>query len=143
MEDRLVFGSRYRVGVEQVDLEHQKLFELASHIYDSLALDVIVPMHEIRSAIDELIECTEAHFAHEEVLMADSAYPNLEDHRAIHAELISRIKSFETQMEKTGQMTPVDVYDFLCSWLGDHILTNDMRFGEFVSRQSGPDAVRA
>lgn len=136
MEDRLVFDSRYRVGVQQVDLEHQKLFELAGRIHDSLALDVIVPMHEIRLAINELIKATESHFAHEELLMENSGYPNLESHRALHADLISRIRNFEAQVERAEQLTPVDVYEFLCSWLGDHILTSDKMFGEFVSRQT-------
>lgn len=138
MEDRLVFDSRYRVGVEQVDLEHQELFRLASNIYDSLALDVIVPMSGIRPAINELIESTLAHFASEESLMAMSGYPDLEDHRALHANLISRIRSFEAQIEKAEQLTPVDVYEFLCAWLGDHILTKDRMFGEFVSGQTPP-----
>lgn len=136
MEDRLVFDSRYWVGVEQVDLEHQKLFELASHIYDSLSLDVIVPMHEIRAAINELIGYTVSHFASEELLMANSGYPNLDDHRSLHASLISRIRDFESQAAKAEQLTPVDSYEFLCSWLGDHILTSDRMFGEFMSRQA-------
>ncbi|MCX7176642.1 MAG: bacteriohemerythrin [Proteobacteria bacterium] len=136
MEDRLVFDSRYRVGVEQVDLEHQKLFELAGRIYDSISLDVIVPMHEIRTAINELIDCTRSHFAHEELLMENSAYPHLEDHRALHADLIARIEDFEIQAEKAELLTPVDVYEFLCSWLGEHILTNDRMFGEFISHRA-------
>lgn len=133
MEDRLVFDSRYRVGVVQVDLEHQKLFELAGHIHDSLSLDVILPMREIRLAIDELIACTRAHFAHEERLMEESAYPSLKDHQALHAELMSRIQDFEAEAEKAEQLTPVDVYAFLCGWLGDHILINDKAFGEFMA----------
>lgn len=136
MEDRLVFDSRYRVGVQQVDLEHQKLFELAGKIHDSLSLDVIVPMREIRLAINELVKYTESHFAHEELLMENAGYPNLEDHRALHADLISSIRNFEAQIARAEQLTPVDVYEFLCGWLGDHILTSDRMFGDFVLRQA-------
>lgn len=141
MEDRLVFDSRYRVGVQQVDLEHQKLFELAGKIHDNLSLDVIVPMREIRPAINELIRYTESHFANEESLMESCGYPNLGDHRALHAGLISRIREFEAQIAKADQLTPVDVYEFLCGWLGDHILTSDRMFGEFVSRQVTSPAI--
>jgi len=88
-----------------------------------------------------LIKSTETHFASEESLMESSGYPNLEDHRALHAHLISRIMNFEAQVEKAEQLTPVDVYEFLCSWLGDHILTSDRMFGEFVAHQaSSPKA---
>lgn len=136
MEDRLVFDSRYLTGVEQIDLEHQELFELASEIYDSLSLDVIVPMREIRPAINKLIENTGAHFAHEEMLMESSGYPDLQQHRAIHADLLSQIRDFEARTERTEQLTPVDVYQFLCSWLGDHIQSSDRVFGEFMSHRT-------
>lgn len=136
MDDRLVFDSRYRVGVDQVDQEHQELFKLAGNIHESLLLDVIVPMAEIRQAITELVKCTRAHFASEEILMGASSYPNLADHRALHAGLIARIIQFEAEVDKAERLTPVDVYQFLCSWLGDHILTSDRMFGEFMSRRS-------
>lgn len=135
MEDRLIFDSRYFVGIEQVDREHQKLFELASRIYDSLAVDVIVPMHEIKSAIAELIDSTRIHFANEELLMEAQAYPGLANHRELHAYLLSRIEDFERDVALGEQVTPVDAYEFLCSWLGDHIQASDRNFGEYCSGQ--------
>ena len=135
MQDRLIFDSSYLVGVEQVDREHQKLFELAGKIYDSLAVDVIVPMKEILSAIVELVEFTRIHFANEESLMGTAGYPGLEEHRGLHADLISRIRDFEKRVELAERFTPVDLYEFFCSWLGDHIRASDKEFGEFLSRR--------
>lgn len=140
MEDRLVYDSRYQVGIAQVDLEHEGLFRLASAIYDRLSVDVISPMGEIRTALDELISNTDSHFANEEALMEAAGYPLLAEHRALHSALMSRIRSFESEIEKAGDLTPVDVYEFLCSWLGDHILTSDRMFGEFVARTPSAQA---
>jgi hemerythrin len=136
MEDRLIFDSRYVVGIEQVDREHQKLFELASKIYDNLALDIILPMKDIKAAIAELVDYTKAHFASEEALMAANAYPGLAEHRELHAYLIYRIEDFEKSVESGEQFTPVDAYEFLCSWLGDHIQASDRNFGEYFSRHA-------
>ena len=136
MQDRLSFDSRYFVGIEQVDREHQKLFELADRIYDSLAADVIMPMNQVKSAISDLIDCTKIHFASEESLMAANGYPDLEQHRELHAYLISRIDDFAGRVERAEQVTPVDAYEFLCSWLGDHIQASDRNFGEFYSRRT-------
>ena len=136
MEDRLIFDSRYVVGIEQVDREHQKLFELANRIYDCLALDIIVPMHEIQPAIAELIDYTKVHFTNEEMLMEANGYPGLAEHRELHAYLIYRIKEFERSVELGEQFTPVDAYEFLCSWLGDHIQASDRNFGEFFSQHA-------
>ena len=134
MEDRLVFDARYVVGIEQVDREHQKLFELAGKIYDHIAADVIVPMSEIRSAIAELVDSTRIHFANEELLMAESGYPDLLEHRQLHAYLMSRIEDFEQDVGSGEQLTPVDAYDFLCDWLGTHIQAKDKHFGKYVSQ---------
>ena len=135
MEDRLVFDLRYFVGIEQVDREHEKLFELAGKIYDCIAVDIVMPMSQIKSAIIELIDYTRTHFANEEALMEAKGYPGLDQHRELHAYLLSRIKDFERSVKRGEQVTPVDAYDFLCSWLGDHIQTSDRNFGEFVSQQ--------
>lgn len=136
MEDRLIFDARYLVGIEQVDQEHQKLFELAGKIYDSLAIDVIVPMCEIRAAIAELIDYTKIHFTNEELLMGSTGYPDLEEHSDLHAYLISRIEDFEKSVELGEQITPVDAYEFLCDWLGEHIQDKDKNFGDYFSHRA-------
>lgn len=138
MDDRLIFDARYLVGIEQVDREHQKLFQLADKIYDCLAVDAIVPMSEIRAAIAELIDSTKTHFANEELLMGSTDYPDLEEHRELHAYLISRIEDFETSVELGEQITPVDAYEFLCDWLGDHIQSKDRNFGAYFSHRAEP-----
>ncbi|MCX7179177.1 MAG: bacteriohemerythrin [Proteobacteria bacterium] len=136
MEDRLTFDSRYVVGIDQIDREHQELFEIAGRIYDSISMDVIVPMNQVQAAIAELIESTKVHFSSEELLMESKAYPGLPEHRELHAYLISRIEDFEKSVALGEQLTPVDAYEFLCSWLGDHIQASDKNFGMYFSRQA-------
>ena len=135
MDDRLIFDARYVVGNEQVDREHQKLFEIAGKVYDSLALDIVVPMKEIRCAIAELIEYTKVHFNSEESLMATTGYPGLAEHRRLHEDLISQIKDFEMRVELGQRDTPVDLYEFLCNWLGTHIQARDKAFGAFLAER--------
>ena len=140
MEDRLIFDERYLVGIAQVDREHQKLFELADKIYDCLEVDIIVPMNQIRPAIAELIDYTKIHFANEEVLMDAMGYPDLDQHRELHAYLMSRIEDFDKSVERGEQFTPVDAYDFLCGWLGDHILAKDKDFGKYLAQRAEPSS---
>lgn len=133
MEERLVFDSRYFVGVEPVDAEHRKLFARADSIYDILAADVVMPMDQIKSAMSELVDDTKTHFANEESLMEANGYPGLAEHRELHAYLLARINHFVKSMVRGEQVTPVDAYEFICGWLGDHIQTSDRDFGEFMA----------
>lgn len=137
MDDRLIFDARYVIGNEQVDREHQKLFEIAGHVYDSLALDVVAPMQQIRAAIADLIEYTQVHFRNEESLMAAARYPRLAEHRRLHAELIGKVRDFEMRIELGERDTPVDLFGFLCNWLGTHIQTHDKDFGAYLAERDG------
>ena len=136
MDDRLIFGPRYLVGIGQVDQEHQKLFEIAGKVYDCLARDVVVPMAEIRAVVAELVTYTKTHFANEEVLMAAAGCPWLVEHQELHAHLVARVQDMETRAEIEDFYTPVDLYEFLCSWLIDHIQKEDKRFGEFQAQRA-------
>jgi hemerythrin-like metal-binding protein len=135
MVDRLAFDSRYSVGIEQVDNEHRKLFDLADRIYDVLSMDVIMPMDHIKAAVIELVDCTKLHFANEEQLMETNGYAGLAKHQEQHASLIDRINDFAKRVVRGEQVTPVDAYEFLCEWLVDHIQTFDREFGEFLSQR--------
>lgn len=135
MADRLAFDSRYSVGIEQVDDEHQKLFDLADRIYNILSVDVIMPMDQVKAAVIELVDYTKLHFTNEELLMEAKGYIGLAQHREQHAYLINRINDFARSVVLGGQLTPVDAYEFLCEWLVDHIQTFDREFGEFMSER--------
>lgn len=135
MADRLTFDSRYSVGIEQVDDEHRKLFDLADGIYDILSMDVFMPMDQIKSAVIELVDCTKLHFANEEQLMKSNGYSGLAMHQEQHASLIDRINDFTKRVVRGEQVTPIDAYEFLCEWLVGHIQTFDRDFGEFLSRR--------
>jgi len=133
MEDRLIFDARYQLDVPQIDREHQKLFGLADKIYDSLAVDVIVPMQEISRALGELVESTREHFTNEELLMSATGYPGLAQHKALHEQLIATIIALGSD-ERAARFTAVDLYQFLCSWLGDHIQEHDRLFADFFAQ---------
>ena len=137
MDDRLIFGDRYKVGIAAVDAEHQKLFDIAGTVYDCLARDVVAPMSEIRAAVAELVDYARTHFASEEAMMSAAGCPWLAEHHAMHEKLVSRVQDMETRAEIEDFYTPIDLYEFLCSWLIDHIEKEDTKFGQFLAQKSG------
>ena len=82
------------------------------------------------------------HFAHEEQLMIESAYPRLEDHRAQHADLLSSVANIygwvDTGLIDTDHSAvSAALLNFLKKWLLDHIVTHDMNMGVFLQSRTG------
>ena len=134
MDQRPVFDSKYLTGIREIDDEHRKFFEIAGRVYDSLGLcSDAASVRLARSAIDELIAYAKTHFVHEEALMQAVAYPELEAHRAIHADLRNQIGDMELRIVVGDAYALVDLYRFLCRWLVDHIQREDRKFGTFFA----------
>ena len=138
MDRRPQFEDRFLVGVEQVDREHRRLFEIAGRTYDSLGIDAAAGRGMIREAVAGLIGYTTTHFASEEALMAAAGYPELESHRRLHEHLLLRVRDMEMRVEIDDPTVAFDLTRFLYRWLVEHIETSDRKFGEFSrGRQLG------
>lgn len=65
--------------------------------------------------------------------MENNGYPDLEAHRALHRHLLSQARDMEMRAEFGEQYVPVELSQFLYNWLVNHILSEDMKFGTFMS----------
>ena len=133
MDERPQFDSRFLVGIDQIDGEHRRLFEIAGRVYDSLAASGDEALAAARAAVAELLDYTATHFASEEALMEAAGYPELEQHRQLHRRLISQARDMEMRTEFGERHVPLELSHFLYNWLVDHILANDRKFGEFIA----------
>jgi len=132
MDERPQFEPRFVVGIEQVDREHQRLFEIAGRVHDSLSADGDAALAAARAAVAELLDYTATHFASEETLMAAAAYPELASHQALHRNLLAQARDMELRVELGERQAPMELNRFICRWLVDHIEAHDKKFGEFV-----------
>lgn len=132
MDQRPEFGDKFLVGVEQIDREHRKLFDIAAQTYDALGVSDAVGQAMLRDAVAELIDYTATHFANEEGLMAEAGYPELAMHQDQHRHLLARARDMEMRVEIEDSAVAVDLTHFLYRWLIEHIESSDRRFGDYV-----------
>lgn len=123
----ILWGPNLKVGIALIDQQHEKLVALINSLNDALgagkAQSVLV------NTLDELIAYTKTHFAAEEELMRDHAYPNAQSHRTEHAKLIEKVDEMRRQFEAGGSKMAGPLLRFLCDWLTTHILETDVRLG--------------
>lgn len=88
----------YSCNVREIDLQHEKLFELGSSLYELLASKQSLDHYdEIMELLSELESYTAYHFSYEEELMAQFEFEGLEEHKKEHADFIQAIQKFKME----------------------------------------------
>ena len=122
------------LGIEQIDKEHQHLFELINDGIEILQNEYVGEHYrEIKELLAELEEYAEEHFAHEEAYMEKIRDPELILQRTQHMFFREKIREWsfynideeESQRELLG-----DLMQFLAKWLYHHIIGSDVMIGK-------------
>lgn len=119
-------------GVPDLDAQHRELF---------LRLDALIDAIRRGSSRDEvgrtlafLTGYVAEHFAAEEALWRDAAYPGAEQHGAEHARFTRDLAALEAEHRRDGA-TPsliVRVNGWLTGWLREHIGRADREAAAFI-----------
>ena len=118
----------YSVHNTEIDAEHQHLFSLINHF--SEARDTIT---KTESSL-RLIQYTREHFAHEESLMREIAYPAIAAHVEQHSHLLDRMLDLGDQVSK-DLIHSSELKTALASWLVGHIVTFDATLFTYVNHK--------
>ena len=126
------FTKDFLTGIEFIDKEHARLFELANETYDLLHDELVTDKYDrIVDLIEELRDYTKTHFAHEEEFMESIHYQHIWSERHQHAMFIKRLGEVDfTQVDDKQQEYVIHVLDFLAKWLQGHIKGMDKRIAE-------------
>ena len=122
----------YSIDNGLIDQQHKQLLELANHV---LAInDPVAEVAELRDNVKELFHYMEYHFDAEEQFMKEMDYPDLEQHQAIHAQLVhdmnQLLKSARDYAELLQSLKPV-----MKSWVLKHIQEEDSKIGIFLKEK--------
>jgi len=119
------------VGIEEIDAEHQQLIK---QLNDLLAACFAGQGPAVLGkTLCELQKYTREHFAHEEDIMHKNGFPGLQEHRNLHAELVSELDDLIEQFEVGADHELSNkTMQFLEDWLLHHILIEDKKIGRYM-----------
>ena len=128
-EDPFAFTDKYLTGIDMVDKEHERLFEIIAEINDSLASKGDYDRFDsIMEILDELKEYTITHFNHEEEYMKSINYDGLDEQIRLHKTFVERLSSVNVDYIDDNQKGYLeDLIRFLLNWLSTHILIVDKK----------------
>ena len=135
--DPFAFTDAFKTGIDLVDNEHKRLFEIIHDTNDLIHEELLHDKYdEIMRLLTELREYTEFHFGDEEALMERIHYPEIAAQKRAHSAFVARLVEIDLSelesLDDNQQDYLLELIDFLLSWLTNHILACDKRIGVYM-----------
>lgn len=131
---RLVWQGIYESGNDVIDHEHRALFDRANDLLTKLLAEY--PTKEVSKLVDAFIREVEAHFLHEEAIIAAAGFPGAAAHAHVHRKLIADAASLAEQL-RNGILEVGELFQFLAhDVIAKHLLGEDREFFVYLNSQS-------
>ena len=133
-EDRdelIVWSDEVAVGNDLIDGEHQKLIGIVNDLYRAVRTGGDAA--EVSAAFDAMRSYTSYHFEHEEELMQQTGYAEIEAHTNMHRGFDERLdqmyRKYQAGQDRDGEA----LLGLLGSWWTMHITTADKKLAGFAA----------
>jgi hemerythrin len=126
------FKDEYKTGIESIDNEHRKLFEIADRAYVVMVDEFIPDKYDyIVDILKELKDYAATHFKNEEDYMVSIGYKKLFTQKIEHNAFIEKVEQYDLETVDENQREVImELLDYLGNWLVDHILESDKQIGK-------------
>jgi len=122
---KVEWDSSYTLGIDIIDDQHKKLFDLMSEIYTASENDCDIQI--IIELFDELAKYSHYHFDEEEAYFSTTSDEDIEIHKQQHQFFIDEIEKIKQQSLRINGMS-LELLFFLNDWLVNHIKVEDHKY---------------
>jgi len=125
------WNDSFSVKVAAMDKEHRKLVDMINALNDAMekgkGKDIVAKI------IDGLLAYAKTHFADEEKLMAQYAFPELASQADMHAKFAEKVIEYKKQHDGGNILLSLSVVKFMSNWLRSHIQVEDKKYGVYLN----------
>lgn len=115
----------YELGIAEIDTQHRNLVGIINELSDAMMNQkgyTVVP-----HILEKLVDYIQFHFTTEEEIMRDTKYPALDEHCQEHLAMTTKVIEFKRAYANNHEINVVEVLNFLCDWLKEHIVVSDKK----------------
>jgi hemerythrin-like metal-binding protein len=117
----------YTVYDSGLDAQHKQIIETMNDLHSAMkGGDAVVAT---RRAMDLLVRYTHVHFANEERVLKEVAYPDFIAHKALHDQMRRRTIALSQNL---NLVTARDMIVLLKDWWLDHIQGEDKKYSAYL-----------
>ncbi|MCE1203134.1 MAG: bacteriohemerythrin [Holophagaceae bacterium] len=130
----VAWNTRYDTGIKLIDEQHQELFQIVDRLRRMVqqGADRIA----VEALLQDLVACSERHFATEETYMQRFAYPDLAQHLSEHASMLTSLHELLAKFQESHQAMALMVPTFMEGWLKHHISDGDFGFVTYLKARN-------
>lgn len=121
--------SEYNINNFKIDAEHQKLFAIAREAMQVSKLEKEDDIKTtLKNLITKLFQYVNIHFTNEEKYMEDISYPELDNHKILHKNMIDMLTSLISKLN-TLELKEIEkaLFDFIEEYFIRHIILEDKK----------------
>jgi hemerythrin len=131
--NNIVWDSRYNVGIEELDEQHQQLLRLINELDEFVeAGGKHIGKPSCFEALNALIKYADTHFRTEERYMEQHGYPMEASQREKHSDFMDRIFELTEESQKGDLLAFFKITNFLKNWYISHVLGMDQEYKDFL-----------
>lgn len=119
--------SKYVLGIDELDSQHEGIERVCIALQESIGDQV-----RWRSLLDELYEKMRFHFYAEESVMGIFSYPESQDHRRSHLEILKWVENYRAKTLTDAEIEALK--DRPIQLFQEQVLSQDMRFAAYLKR---------
>jgi hemerythrin len=126
------WNDSYSVDNVLLDAHHQTFFLMVRQFGESTDMD---GYEAVKKRVAFLVEYVAMHLNAEERLMRETAYPDLEQHKAIHDAFTRKVLAIrESFLASKEPFAADEVLQTMQDWFLNHILTEDRKYIPFLKQ---------
>lgn len=119
-----------QVGISQFDDEYQHLLDIVNNLHTAVTAGRGLAV--LKATLQDLSDFAHMHFSNEENILAQYNYPDLEQHRKAHQELLDSLENFKERAIHGTTSIQFEVMQFLMDWLLEHARVVDKQYSLFL-----------
>ena len=126
--------SAWDIGHGEIDAQHRHWVQLFNELEDAFLSEKNIDMAEVQQkTFKEMLHYTRYHFACEEKLMQNTAYPDVPGHWRLHKEFDNRVYEQYRQFTDSGLVLTSELLSLIRSWLLRHIQVEDKKLSRYLA----------
>jgi len=125
-----VWKQDYSVGIQKIDEQHKRMFDIINEFYTSFTENNTHA--KLGETLNLLLDYAQYHFSTEEQFFVNSNYINTIEHIEEHKKFVLTINGFVNDFTQGEVAFIYRLINFLRNWLVNHILQEDQKYSEHL-----------
>jgi hemerythrin len=131
----VIWEDKYVTGIELIDNQHHQLVNLTNELYIACLAGEDVLNTVFKDAMSRMVEYVRFHFSAELKLLNAINYPDYQNHKKMHDNLIHDILDAAKDFNDGKKFVPNNFVRTLKDWVFGHIAVYDKLYSAYVSEQ--------